>query len=95
MTKDELVALLLTSVDGFNQWRIVNPRTKINCFSLEEASFVGANLRGANFEGVNLRGANFEKADLRDTIFNGADTRRANFRGARIIIGNQVVVIQQ
>lgn len=66
ISKDEMVAMLRRSVDGFNKWREDNPEISIN--------LIGANLRWVHLASANLHFANLTGADI-----TGADLRGVNY----------------
>jgi uncharacterized protein YjbI with pentapeptide repeats len=52
--------------------------------TLEDCSFVRANLRGATLSPANFRGSDFSGADLRRASLGTSDLRGCSFRGARL-----------
>lgn len=94
MNDDQLLELLKTSVNGFNEYRQEYPDQKID-FSyrnLKGVNFFRASLHKVNFRGSNLKRAylvwaNFYKADFQDACLRGAELggvnlQHTNFEGA-------------
>jgi uncharacterized protein YjbI with pentapeptide repeats len=74
MANQEQVERLKAGVEGWNNWRYVNNKIRID---LKGADLIRADLRGSN-----LAGANLSSAGLNDSNLTGADLGRADLSGA-------------
>src|SRR3972149_6046244 len=73
-TSEELLELIKTDVQKFNEARKANPSLAID--------FSGADLRKANLRQAELGRANLSGADLRETDLTDAQLNNANLEGA-------------
>ena len=81
MGKSDMVNLLRSGVQGWNEWRNKNPQEIID---LVEVDLEGAFLVGANLGHANLKCASLVGANLSEAILDGADLCRADLKGAII-----------
>ena len=63
LNNEELLELIKTDVEKFNNYRAEFPNQKID---FENVNFVCADLRGADFTGANLSESNLSLANLED-----------------------------
>jgi uncharacterized protein YjbI with pentapeptide repeats len=82
MADPKLVKMLRRDVDGWNRWKVENPRVMAN---LAGADLSHCDLLVANLSGADLRGANLVMANLNGADLSGANLSRANLVGARMI----------
>lgn len=75
----EHLTLLNRGVDGWNAWRVKNPKASPD---LSGANLSGMNLTAADFRQVNLTDSDLSEATLRWTNLSGAVLRRANLTRA-------------
>ncbi len=66
-TEEELMELLKTDVDEFNDYR-------------KKTNYIYIDLRSADFYGADLRGANLREADLRGADFRGATINKSHIK---------------
>jgi len=78
-TREELIKLLKSDVEAFNQYR---EKTDYEWIDLSECNFFGDNLEGANLQWVDLADTNMESANLKRVNFSFSDLTGANFRWA-------------
>lgn len=89
MTKDEMVHLLKTDVEAWNDWRSTYPFHPVDLSGanfrdcrLDHAVFKGAKLVGTMFMGASLRGSDLRMSDLNVVDFSSADLSHAQLSGA-------------
>jgi uncharacterized protein YjbI with pentapeptide repeats len=91
MSKAELVAVLRSSAENWNAWRVGHygevidlSGTDLQGAQLSGANFIGTNLRDANIEGAKLVGALFDQVDLSNANLCGCDFWQASLRHATL-----------
>ncbi len=73
--KSDLVGMLKSDVQKFNQFRTDNPSAQID---LAEVELANIDLKKADFKRIKLQGSNFTGADLKGAEFVNADLTNAN-----------------
>ena len=93
LNNKQLLELIKTDVEAFNDYREKYPDQKINFEranfergNLEHANFKKANLERANFEHANLEGVNLERANI-----SGINIDGANLEGVKIILTKEII----
>ncbi len=79
LSKEELVNLVLTDVEAFNQ------EVKSGNVDLSETDFSGSNIEGAEFVNVDLTSSSFADAHLTEVKFDCSDLTSVDFTRANII----------
>ena len=79
LSKEELVNLVLTDVEAFNQ------EVKSGSVDLSETDFSGANIEGAEFVNVDLTSSSFADAHLTEVKFDCSDLTSVDFTRANIV----------
>ena len=80
LNNKELLELIKTDVEKFNNYRAEYPNQKID--------FSGANLQQTYFEWANLAEANIQDADLEMANLEGTNLQGANLQGANLLWAN-------
>lgn len=73
--KEELIGMLKSDVQKFNQFRLDNPTTQLDLSGIHLAE---SNLKKADLKRIKLENANFAGADLKGAEFAGANLTGAN-----------------
>ncbi len=81
LSKEELVNLVLTDVDAFNE-EIKNSKSGVD---LSETDFSNSNIQGAEFINVDLTSSSFADSHLSEVKFEGCDLSSVDFTRAEIV----------
>ncbi|HSB02367.1 MAG TPA: pentapeptide repeat-containing protein, partial [Anaerolineales bacterium] len=86
MANKEQLELLKAGVEGWNQWRRQDQKTKIDLSGVDLGGFdlIDANLAGAKLDQANLSGAKLIESDLRGARLERANLSRAKLERARL-----------
>ncbi len=81
ISKEELVNLLLSDIEAFNQ-EVENSKGAID---LSEVDFSNSSIEGAVFENVDLTSSSFSDSHITDVKFEGCDLTSVDFTRAEIV----------
>ncbi len=79
LSKEDLVNLILTDIEAFNQ------ETKGKAIDMSEMDFSGTNIEGAIFDNIDLTSSSFADSNLTEVKFLGCDLTSVDFNRANLV----------